>query len=266
MHKRTFFLYSEGRRKALTMSYDDGRVEDRRLVEIFNRHGIKGTFHLCSGLLGNDGFIAADEVAELYKGHEVSCHGFVHKYLTRIGREEVIREMWEDRQELEKLTGYPVRGMSYACGDYNRETVEILRTLGFVYGRTTQSDEKYNLPDDFMTWAPFCHHNQPDLLDKLEQFKQNKAPLSIFYIWGHSFEFERNNNWELIENFCPAAAGDESTWYATNIEIYDYLTAARRLEYSANGRMVKNPNAVPVWLMVDGESVKVNSGELRQLY
>jgi len=32
-------LFPQGRSRALTMSYDDGVVEDRRLVEIFNRHG-----------------------------------------------------------------------------------------------------------------------------------------------------------------------------------------------------------------------------------
>lgn len=46
------FLYPNGLEKALTFSYDDGRVFDRKLVEIFNRYGVKGTFHLNSGTLG----------------------------------------------------------------------------------------------------------------------------------------------------------------------------------------------------------------------
>ena len=41
-------LFPEGRKRALTMSYDDGADSDERLVEIFNRYGIKGTFHLNS--------------------------------------------------------------------------------------------------------------------------------------------------------------------------------------------------------------------------
>lgn len=48
---RVYCCYPGGKFKALTMSYDDGQIHDRRLVEIFNRHGIKGTFHLNSGLL-----------------------------------------------------------------------------------------------------------------------------------------------------------------------------------------------------------------------
>ncbi len=266
MRKRTFFLFPEGRLKALTMSYDDGTVDDRRLVDIFNRHGIKGTFHLNSSLLGKGNHVQLDEVAELYRGHEISCHGCLHAGLNQISREEIVRDMWEDRQALEKLAGYPVRGMSYANGRFNRESVETLRGLGFVYGRTTLSTAKFDIPDDFLTWHPTCHHSH-DLPVKLESFKQQKYLLSLMYVWGHSFEFERRNNWELIEDFCAAASGDEKVWYATNIEIYDYLTAARRLEYSADCRIVKNPNAVPIWLGMNNDTViKIAPGELKQLY
>ena len=44
-------LFPEGKKKALTLSYDDGTVLDRRLVEIMNRCGVKGTFNLNAGTL-----------------------------------------------------------------------------------------------------------------------------------------------------------------------------------------------------------------------
>lgn len=37
-------------RKALTFSYDDGIEQDRKLVEIFNRYGMKATFNLNTGI------------------------------------------------------------------------------------------------------------------------------------------------------------------------------------------------------------------------
>ena len=42
------YLYPGGLAKAITFSYDDGQVYDRRLIEIFNQAGFKGTFHLNS--------------------------------------------------------------------------------------------------------------------------------------------------------------------------------------------------------------------------
>ncbi len=48
--KRYYVSYPNGKSKALTFSYDDGMKHDRRLVELFNRYGLKGTFHLNGGL------------------------------------------------------------------------------------------------------------------------------------------------------------------------------------------------------------------------
>lgn len=35
--------------KALTFSYDDGGIFNRRLVKIFNKYGLRAAFHLCGG-------------------------------------------------------------------------------------------------------------------------------------------------------------------------------------------------------------------------
>ena len=61
------------------------------------------------------------------------------------------------------------------------------------------------------------------------------------------------------------AAGDESVWYATNIEIMDYIKALRSLKFSVDRKMVYNPSARPVWIGVDGEAVKIDAGELLTL-
>jgi len=72
--KKIYFCFPGGRFKALTMSYDDGKKQDRKLVEIFNKYGIKATFNINAGLLGKDDRIAAEEIANLYQGHEVAAH------------------------------------------------------------------------------------------------------------------------------------------------------------------------------------------------
>ena len=44
-------LYPGGKAKALTFCYDDGVRFDGKLIEIFNRHGMKGTFNLNAACL-----------------------------------------------------------------------------------------------------------------------------------------------------------------------------------------------------------------------
>ncbi len=103
---------------------------DRRLVEIFNKNGIKGTFHLNSAHLGNPGKIEASEVAELYKGHEISCHTYTHPFPNTMPREALIDEICNDRKALESIAGYPVIGMSYPFGEYNQSVIDQFRALG----------------------------------------------------------------------------------------------------------------------------------------
>ena len=58
------------KKKAVTFSFDDGVTQDIRLIEILNKYGLKGTFNLNSGLLGqpnelvrNDHLIRHDKIA-----------------------------------------------------------------------------------------------------------------------------------------------------------------------------------------------------------
>ena len=74
------YLYPGGLAKAITFSYDDGQVYDRRLIEIFNQAGFKGTFHLNSGNLDKDGYVQKAELPTLYAEHEIACHGVTHRH------------------------------------------------------------------------------------------------------------------------------------------------------------------------------------------
>ena len=77
-----------------------------------------------------------------------------------------------------------------------------------------------------------------------------KQYLYMMYVWGHSFEFERNNNWEVMEEFCEMIGHRDDIWYATNIEIVDYNEAFDRLQIFADNEYIYNPSACSVWEVV----------------
>ncbi len=262
----SFNVFKYGKRNALTMSYDDAPSCDIKLVEIFNKYGIKSTFHINSGLLddGTGWHIPKKDVKAIYKGHEISAHGLCHRHLTQLPTQNIIPEIVNNRRELEDLCGYPVRGLSYAYGFYNDEVISALRTCGIEYSRTTMSTKSFLLPQDFLAWHPTCHHN--DALEVAERFlNANHYQGKLFYVWGHSFEFDRSKNWDLIENFCEMMAQADDLWFATNIEIYDYVTAQRNLKISVDNKLIYNPSCQSVWVMVDGESCELKAGELLRL-
>ena len=197
-----FNLFPEGRDKALTMSYDDGRTADRKLVGIFNAYGIRGTFHLNSGKLDTPDYISAQEVKDLYQGHEVAAHTCTHPFLGQLPERMQVQEILEDRAALEQLAGYPVTGMSWPYGSCSDDVIRVARTCGIVYSRTVRSTESFDIPADFMRWDPTTHHNGD--LDRLwERFQDaHRNDMRLFYIWGHSYEFDLDHSWERMEAFC----------------------------------------------------------------
>ena len=102
-----------GKLKAITFSYDDGITQDIRLVELFDKYGLKCTFNLNSELAGTEGRISANKIAEIYRNHEIAAHTLTHPSLINLDNDEIVRQIEQDRINLEKLVGYPVRGMAY---------------------------------------------------------------------------------------------------------------------------------------------------------
>ena len=87
----------------------------------------------------------------------------------------------------------------------------------------------------------------------------------MFYLWGHSYEFERDDNWKIIEKFSKKIENKSDIWYATNIEIVDYLDAADRIQVSVDGDFAYNPSAMSVWIEVDNQSKELKGGEFTEL-
>ena len=83
----------------------------------------------------------------------------------------------------------------------------------------------------------------------------------MFYVWGHSYEFPRDNNWDLIEDLCRYMGGRDDIWYATGIELYDYAMAFQRLEKSLDEKIIYNPSALDVWFVAEGETYCVKAGQ-----
>lgn len=267
-----YTCFPGGRHKVLTMSYDDGREEDRRLVALFNQYGIRGTFNLNAGIDWDSRRIPLSEYAALYEGHEVACHTYTHPTIARCPLEQVAQQILADRRGLEDIIGKPVRGLAYPNGSYSQEIIRMLPALGIRHARTVHSHGHFGMPEDFLEWPATCHHNA-QLMEKARAFADLSKTqyLYMMYVWGHSYEFTDRDNWQVMEEFCAFIGGREDIWYATNIQIVDYMEAAARLQYTASGDQVYNPSAQSVWIQVElphqeKRILEIPGGKLVQLF
>ena len=165
---------------------------------------------------------------------------------------------------MERVAGVPVRGMSYPNGSYNQEIVDMLPGLGIEYCRVVGDTHDFAMPENFLVWKATCHHNHNLLEDGRRFVDLHKTQyLYMMYVWGHSYEFPRDNNWGMMEEFCEMAGNQPDTWYATNIQIVDYMKAAKSLKFTVDGDFVYNPSAISVWINADGEIMEIKGGETK---
>lgn len=273
---QVFMRFPGGKMRALTFSYDDGVEQDVKLIEIFKKYGLRATFNLNSGLYAPEGTVypkgqihrrmPESEVSKLYNqdGIEVAVHGATHPWLDHMPMNMVTKDLLDDREKLEKQFDTIVRGMAYPYGTYNDDVVEAMKTVGIVYSRTVHSTHDFDIPSDWMRLNATCHHNDPELMNLAKRFVEcdTYGRPRMFYLWGHSYEFEANNNWNVIEEFAEYMSGRDEIWYATNIEIYDYQKAFQRLLFSMDGTIVSNPTALELWFFLNGKEYSIKPGEI----
>lgn len=260
--------------KALTLSYDDGVEQDEKLIAIAEKYGLKGTFNINSGCFPPEGTTYApgtihrrmplNRLKEVYakSSWEIAAHAYTHASLVGLPANIAAEEVLRDRKELEDIFGTVIRGFAYPYGAFDDQSVEILRSCGICYARTVQSTRDFHLPKDWLRLQATCHHNDPELMNLADKFvkARNWWDPMLFYLWGHSYEFEARNNWDVIENFAEAVSGKEDIWYATNIEIYDYCRAFSQLVFNTAMTLCVNPTARDLWFAYGEKEVHVPAG------
>ena len=223
--------WREHYRKAVTFSYDDGVTQDIRFVDMLNRYQLKGTFNLNSGIGYEDQVWTCkgveihrcrrETVRDLYSGHEVAVHTLHHPNLYEMtDGEQIAREILEDQENLERVFGTPVVGMAYPFGGYREETIALLRANHFQYARTTKSNYSFKEQEELLTYAPTCHHNDSRLMELADSLVTGEPEQpQIFCVWGHSYEFDVDDTWEKMEEFCRFISGRDDIFYGTNREV-----------------------------------------------
>jgi peptidoglycan/xylan/chitin deacetylase (PgdA/CDA1 family) len=224
---------NQGKNKAVTFSYDDGMVYDVRLIELFNKYGLKSTFNLSSEWLsdkkegtfiGRYPKICRDDVKSIYDGHEVAAHTLNHVHLTECADIEVIRQVDNDRQRLSALVGYEVVGMAYPYGDFDDRVVELIRKqTGIRYSRTCRTTKSFEPQSDLLRFDPTVFHLRFDKMMSLaREFIETKFETpQIFYIFGHSYELgEDPNCWKQLEAFFEMISKRDDIFYGTNREVF----------------------------------------------
>ncbi|MBR3145356.1 MAG: polysaccharide deacetylase family protein [Clostridia bacterium] len=274
-------LYKYGKKRVITFSFDDGREQDEKLIPLLNKYSLKATFNLNGGRCRNDRFakvtengkfwVGSSELRDLYHGHEIASHSFLHKKINEMSDEELEEDTIKDIEALKKAFGVEIRGYATPNGIRDKRMPAILKKHGICYERFTcrvDTDTPFALPKDFLWWQPnphFSYYAKDEGKKMIEDFFCTNEDLPCLYIWGHSYELELldckgserwngiTDRYAYLEGLFENVAKRDDVWYATNIEIYDYITNLRRTRY--DDTYIDNPTDIPIYFEINGKVI-----------
>ena len=209
--------------KHFILSIDDGTIYDEKVIAILNRHHIKGTFNLNSGLDDfvwyNDGRpvrrLPLSQSVCLYEGHEVASHSLTHPHLTQCSDDHIGYEVGVDKENLERIFARPVTSFAFPFEDFDERSINRIKAIdGFTAIRLSEIDRSFRLPE-----GPYhIKITSLDIHDALELFPSflEDEDAELFVFVSHGYDFEFGDTYGLLDELCALVERSEVQSIFTN--------------------------------------------------
>ncbi len=149
------------------------------------------------------------------------------------------------------------------CEQNNARIKEHLASAGYKSVRKTgctRDTTGFAVPAERMAWS--YNADNRTLLEVAEIYEAypSDGELKAFIFGVHSWDFERDQNWQDLESFAKIYGNrPDDYWYATVGEIFDYADAAKVLRL--DGDIVVNESKLDIYLENDGKRYVVKAGK-----
>lgn len=218
-----------------TCSTDDGHPSDLKMAELLQKNALSGTFYIPIRNREGNEVMAPSQIREIGQVFEVGSHTHDHCFLNHIDHASARFQISQGRRILEELLGKPVPGFCYPGGKYRRQHIELVRSAGFQYARTTMNlcfdagDNRFEIP----TTCQFYPHQravylrnftraghwlkrrdalrlalaQENWIDRLYALFDHACDHgAAFHLWGHSIDIDRLDAWRELDLFLAHVA------------------------------------------------------------
>lgn len=267
-------LFPYGKKKAFNVTYDDGVLQDVRFVELLNKYNLKGTFNLNSKLMEDEfqwthdcGLVIkrlkVEDVVTLYEGHEVASHTKTHPFMEELTKEEILRELSEDKANLEKIFGFEIKGFAVPFHYYSELIAECVKECGFEYGRISEESLSFAPQKCYYNWKATIFHSIDKLDSMITEFVETEEELGVFQIVGHSYDLDVDNRWEHMENIFKVISEQQDILPMTTIEIVEYMKAMEKVEIT--DEYIANNSDISLWFDINDAICEVKSGSKTEI-
>lgn len=228
-------------RPVVTTSWDDGHVLDLKLADLLTKYGIKGTFYVspqCHELAEKDR-LTHGQIKTLSHNFEIGAHTMTHRSLPALEPTEAQKEIYDSKTHIEKVTGRTITSFCYPRGEYTKTHVSFVHSAGFTLARTVKrfvteigsdplqmptSIHAYDHWSDVWGVMKVVHFNPVRFFYLYHRWDRQAIALfdkvlvegGVFHLWGHSWEIDKNGDWDRLEAVLHYLSGKREVSYVTN--------------------------------------------------
>jgi peptidoglycan/xylan/chitin deacetylase (PgdA/CDA1 family) len=226
----------------VTTSWDDGHVLDIRLARLLKKYNLKGTFYISpkEREIARIDRLSDLQIRALSADMEIGAHTMTHPILTKVGDDIAKKEIGDSKSYLEKISGKTIVSFCYPAGCYNKKHKTMLKKAGFKLGRTVKrfgtdiDGDFFAIPTTIQAyrhWSDILpifrnagmggfirqYLNWDELaISIFDKMLENGG---IFHLWGHSWEIDKNNDWQRLERVLKHISDNTKVKYLTNGEL-----------------------------------------------
>lgn len=203
----------------LEFSFDDAHILDLRVAKLLEKYGFRGTFYVPSLPMFENQSLTWKEIKNLSeRGHIIGGHTVSHPVdIKLLDDEKLDFEIIENMTSVDFFINFngiterrenpqPVTKFCYPRGRFDERVKDVVKKAGYKEARTTRvgcTDLPLDPFEKDTTLHLFPDRKEYDA-DLMTMFKRYLALAlekknGYLHIWGHSWEINRHNLWDLFE-------------------------------------------------------------------
>ena len=116
---------------SVSITIDDGYKDNLVAVELMEKHQIRYTIYISTGLIDKEQYLTTQDLEDISKLGlcTLGTHSVNHVHLSRLNKNEQYKELYDSKLFLENIIGKKVIDFSYPYGDYNDSSRNIADEL-----------------------------------------------------------------------------------------------------------------------------------------
>lgn len=158
-------------KNTVVVTFDDGYENNyREAFPILKKYNIPATIFIITDFIGKPGYMSRAQLKELSDSGVISIasHTVHHPVLTKIGLEQVKKEVKESKAMLEELVAKPVELFSYPLGAFDKDVRQEVIRAGYLGAVATNPGKNYPSNDVYVL--------------KRMRIAENAANMFIFWV------------------------------------------------------------------------------------